>query len=211
LAESLAAERRVIEQYRRANQEPLTLVAANLRYFVRKHAGEEPIVLGQRLKEFPSIVLKIRREPTMRLSQMQDVGGCRAVVLRQGTAYDIAEDLTRQRRWDVVDVDDYVVRPQSTGYRAVHLTVRKSGRLIEAQIRTHYQHGWAELIEALDRRSEWGPDVDLKHGVGPEPVIAWYRRLAELIDAAGRGIIIEEEELQGLSEQEAMLNEFRPD
>ena len=61
---------------------PLSRVAANLRYHV---AAEEAEVAGriditQRLKRRPTIFNKLDREPTMQLTQMQDIGGVRARV-----------------------------------------------------------------------------------------------------------------------------------
>jgi hypothetical protein len=212
LATSLPDQRTTIEQYRRMHRAPLTLVAANLRYYVVKHLGSEaPVVIGQRLKEFPSIVLKVRREPTMRLSQMQDVGGCRAVVLLQEAVYEIANDLSRQKRWQVVDVDDYVTRPQASGYRAVHLTVRKDRRLIEVQLRTTTQHHWAEMIEAADRSRAFGPGVDLKHAIGPTVVRDYYQEFASVLalSETSRGHSPElQDRLAGLAALGARLDEY---
>jgi len=35
------------------------------------------VEVTQRLKRVPTIVDKLRREPTMQLASMQDIGGCR--------------------------------------------------------------------------------------------------------------------------------------
>ncbi len=37
-------------------------------------------LISQRLKRFPAIFVKLRRFKHMKLSQMQDIGGCRAVL-----------------------------------------------------------------------------------------------------------------------------------
>lgn len=38
------------------------------------------VIVSRRIKRLSSIILKLRQNPTMNLTQMQDVGGCRAVV-----------------------------------------------------------------------------------------------------------------------------------
>src|SRR5205809_639624 len=37
-------------------------------------------LIAQRLKRLPSIALKLRQNQNMKLSQMQDIGGCRAIM-----------------------------------------------------------------------------------------------------------------------------------
>ena len=58
----------------------LALVTANngLRSCLRTLRLEGEV--SQRLKRLPTIVDKLRREPTMKLSQMHDIGGCRVVL-----------------------------------------------------------------------------------------------------------------------------------
>jgi putative GTP pyrophosphokinase len=72
----------VVEEFRKAHAELLTKIAANLRYYVDRYSSIElsgrPIV-GQRLKRMRTIVDKLGREPTMALSWMEDMGGCRAL------------------------------------------------------------------------------------------------------------------------------------
>ena len=71
----------------------------------------------------------------------------------------------------VVDRRD---RP-SHGYRAVHLLVEQSGKLIEVQFRTLLQHLWAEVSEKLSDVIE----KEIKYGGGP---IEIAKPLAELSD-----------------------------
>lgn len=134
----------------------------------------------------------------MRLSQMQDVGGCRAVVSRLDVIYEIVADLERQGRWAIDHVDDYASSPQDTGYRAVHLIVRKNDRFIEVQLRTREQHTWAEIIEGADRSRVHGTEVDLKHGEGPSEVVGYYREIAEILSIGAAGEDISDERIQRL-------------
>jgi putative GTP pyrophosphokinase len=115
---------------------------------------------GRAAKSTASIVEKLRRE-SIRLTQMQDIAGCRIIV----------PDLRDQ---DLAVASLQKVSPQTTivdrrekpsyGYRAVHIIAKISGKLIEIQVRTTMQHLWAELSEKLS-------DViapEIKYGGGPD-------------------------------------------
>lgn len=93
---------------------------------------------------------------------MEDIAGCRAIL--PGGAAEVAGVLRRIRRnWDVIRVDDYVARPKNTGYRALHIVVRRDDHLVEIQLRTPAQHEWAEAIERWAARTGF----PLKDGDGP--------------------------------------------
>src|SRR2546430_16296750 len=66
----------VVSQYRAAHQYPLIKANMGLRSVVRSEGCV--VEVSQRLKRFPTILDKLHREPTMQLSTMQDIGGCRA-------------------------------------------------------------------------------------------------------------------------------------
>ena len=66
---------RVINMWRASHAGPLNTFRMNLRRRVR---GRSFVV--QRLKRLPSIISKLERLPRIRLSKMQDIGGCRAVL-----------------------------------------------------------------------------------------------------------------------------------
>jgi len=58
----------------------------------------------------------------------------------------------------VVDRREY----PNNGYRAVHVIVNQSGKLVEVQVRTVLQHGWAELSEKASDLI----DPEIKYGGG---------------------------------------------
>ena len=131
------AELRLLDEYRR------TFGPAYDRVVETIHRITDLPVSGRPAKSTSSIIEKLNRE-SIRLSQMQDVAGCRTVV------NDVAE---QDRTVDAiamafkdVSVLDRRVKP-SHGYRAVHLVVRESNKVIEVQIRTALQHVWAEMCE----------------------------------------------------------------
>jgi ppGpp synthetase/RelA/SpoT-type nucleotidyltranferase len=109
----------VLESFRGLFPYPLKKVTVGIRQFVERESTE--ILVAQRLKRFPSILAKLSRQPTMRLSQMQDVGGCRAVL--PGGKVEVEGVLNRIRAndWDIRVLTDYSITPRSTGYRAAHV------------------------------------------------------------------------------------------
>jgi putative GTP pyrophosphokinase len=185
--ESLA----VIDWWRSEHAKPLSRVAANLRY----HAAEEgDAVVSQRLKRVPTIIGKLRREPTMRLSTMADIGGVRAILPDQAAAYRVASRL--RRNWTITRFRDYVADPKEDGYRAIHLINRSRGRLIEIQLRTSLQDEWANLVETMSRAAFPG----MKFGNGPPEVRKLMHDFADLIANVDQDSDLSYEEFARLQE-----------
>lgn len=184
--------------FRAAHAYPLTKATVGLRQ--RVAAERCRIEVSQRLKRAPTIVDKLRREPTMALSKMRDIGGCRAVL-------DSVDELRRvERRYlssrssrILVDHHDYVKTPKASGYRAVHLTVTYDDRLIEVQLRTRVMHEWAVTVERLTSRV----GEDFKSGEGSEHVLAFLQAASEAMA---------EEELNGHVHPDvaARVSQLRP-
>jgi putative GTP pyrophosphokinase len=169
----------IIDWWREEHARPLSRVAANLRRYADQH--ESPKVT-QRLKRFPTVVGKLLREPTMKLSRMADIGGVRAVLPDQAAAYSVASQL--RRNWTIIKFRDYVAEPKADGYRALHLIDRNYGRRIEVQLRTRLQDAWANSVEADARRVAPG----LKFGAGPQALRDFYVALGELLAIADQGL-----------------------
>jgi hypothetical protein len=68
----------IINNWRSSHSFPLQCLKMTLLRRAKKVDPEA--IVAQRLKRMSSIEAKLRRFPEMRLSQMQDIGGCRAVV-----------------------------------------------------------------------------------------------------------------------------------
>ncbi|MFZ0664224.1 MAG: RelA/SpoT domain-containing protein [Acidimicrobiales bacterium] len=169
----------VVWQYRALFGYPTTKVNANLRHYVRKTGAE---LVTQRWKRLPRMADKLVRHPNMRLSQMQDVGGCRAILPDQNAVNSVLTGL--RRNWDIITVDDYVATPQITGYRAIHVMVRKDNLPVEVQLRTVGQQDWADEIERIDGLL---PGWSLKDGDGPDDVVAYTKLLATVIASQEAG------------------------
>jgi putative GTP pyrophosphokinase len=162
----------MIDWWRGLHARPLTSVGANLRHYVKPHGH---ILVTQRLKRLPTVIDKLLREPKMKLSQMADIGGCRALLPDQAAVYGVAKRL--RKNWDVTRTRDYAAEPKTSGYRAVHLIVRRKGRLIEVQLRTPTQDAWANQVEDDSRRV----GRDFKGRRGQAEVHDYYVVVSELL------------------------------
>jgi ppGpp synthetase/RelA/SpoT-type nucleotidyltranferase len=161
--------------WRSLHARPLSRVAANLRYHVgaEKAKVSGQIDITQRLKRRPTIFNKLEREPTMQLTQMQDIGGVRARLPSLSHLYAVSRRL--RKTWTIVRTKDYVKSPRDSGYRAIHHIVRRSDRLVEVQLRTVLQDAWANQVEEDSRRLA----VGYKFGSGEAEVHDYYRLFSE--------------------------------
>jgi len=130
-------------------------------------------VSGRPAKSTTSIIEKLNRE-SIRLSQIQDIAGCRAVVSDSLEQNQAVERLTKA--FEDVEVQDRRAKP-SHGYRAVHVIVREDGKLIEVQIRTLLQQVWAEVSEKLADVI----DPSIKYGGGPAEVRQSLDRMTTIV------------------------------
>jgi len=137
---------------------------------------------GRSAKSTSSIIEKLRRE-SIRLTQMQDIAGCRIILLNRKEQDALVEQL--RRIFTMSSVVDRRRAP-SHGYRAVHVVPMIAGKAVEIQVRTRFQHLWAELSERLSDVVDPG----LKYGAGPEE----HREF--LMTVASRLAVFEEAELE---------------
>ncbi len=96
----------------------------------------------------------------MRLSQMQDIAGCRTTVKDIATQNNIVSAIVEIFPATIIDRREQ----PSHGYRAVHVIVRPNVLPIEIQVRTRLQHLWAEISEKLADKL----GIDVKYGGGPD-------------------------------------------
>ena len=186
----------VLVDYRSAHQYPLGKANMGLRSMVTT-AGC-PVEITQRLKRIPTIVDKLRREPTIRLSTMQDIGGCRAVLNSIDEIRRVERRLKKNR--PPVRVSDYITTPRDSGYRGVHVIVAYDDRMIEVQLRTQAMHEWAITVERLSGRL----GEDLKSGRGPHQVRDLLESISEAMAIEEAGGVVE----QVLSERVRELREL---
>ena len=144
---------RLLDDYRRSFGEAYEAVVQTIR-----QRGQFPT--GRLAKSTLSVVEKLRRE-SLRLSQMQDIAGCRVVVGNVVAQEQFVSSLITE--FPKASVMDRRNNP-SYGYRAVHIIAEISGKPIEIQVRTSLQHLWAEVSE----KSSDVLDPTIKYGGGSE-------------------------------------------
>ena len=169
LAETAAADadsiparhraREIVDDWRASHGYPLVTLRILLQERARRVDPEA--LVAQRLKRLASVEAKLRRFPTMKVSRMQDLGGCRAVLPSVRAVGELVELYrTGREEHDLVKESDYIDQPKSNGYRSLHRVYRYrsqasgnadwDGHCIEVQIRSRLQHGWATAVETVD-------------------------------------------------------------
>ena len=154
----------VLNNWRAIHSYPLHIFQMTLRNVSKKE--DKDSLISQRLKRATSIINKLNRkyegrEPSMQLSQMQDIAGCRAIVKNVGIAKKIDTDyyLRGNLKHKRVGKKDYIDFPKKEGYRGLHVIYEYksdkgktdyNGLRVEVQIRSRLQHLWATAVETVD-------------------------------------------------------------
>ena len=140
---------------------------------LRERARDAGAKVAQRHKRKRTIFDKLERLPSMNLSRMDDVAGCRLIFKRPKDLYAFRDNFHRarfnhkRRNPEEPDKYDYIKHPKDTGYRGVHdvyeydvnSEVGKplTGLYIEIQYRTLVQHAWATAVEVIGFITESQP------------------------------------------------------
>ena len=147
----------VINNFRQIHAWPLNTFQTTLR---KKGRLIDPnVIVAQRVKRLSSIRSKLERFPTLNLSQMQDIGGCRAILSDVKDVDRLVVDgyLGGNLKHTLHTDDDYISSPKSSGYRGRHLIYvynsdkveTYNGLKVEMQFRSQYQHAWATAVEVV--------------------------------------------------------------
>jgi len=120
----------------------------------------------------------------MKLSRMQDIGGCRAVLstvehVDRLTQYYLKE---AQFKHEFINKKDYIEKPKQSGYRSVHLVYKYrsdrsttyNGLQLELQFRSRLQHAWATAVETVGTFLK----QSLKASQGSEEWLEFFRLIA---------------------------------
>jgi hypothetical protein len=111
----------VLQNWRASHAMPLLTFRMGLTK--RAEKIELTPIIAQRLKRISSIMNKLSREPNMKLSQMQDLGGCRAIMSNIEAVGKLFH-LYRETTDDLFESEggmkcyDYIHTPKGDGYRA---------------------------------------------------------------------------------------------
>lgn len=148
----------IINNWRVAHNFPLNTFQWRLRWVAKKINPN--CLVAQRIKRLASIKLKLELQPDMKLSQMQDLGGCRAIMKDIGELdqlVNVYKHESRGIKHKLHKEQDYIIEPKISGYRGVHLIYKYGSdkstdykdMRIEIQIRTLMQHAWATAVETV--------------------------------------------------------------
>lgn len=153
----------ILDEFRSSHAYPLHIFQVNLKNnSLRK---DKTALVSQRLKRASSIIKKLNRVyrvgSAIRLSQIQDIAGCRVVVKNYATSRELFEFYLKGRnlKHKFVKSNDYVTYPKEDGYRSFHIVyeyksdkgkTNYNGLKVEIQIRTKLQHLWATAVETVD-------------------------------------------------------------
>lgn len=116
---------------------------------------EAGFTVSSRLKNTGTIVEKLRRLRSAHLGNIQDLAGARIVLSggdtgRQDRVVASLVEKFSQHGWKCKKIDRRVVPVQ--GYRAVHIVTHVQDLPVEVQVRTSWQHEWAEFMEKVSDR-----------------------------------------------------------
>ncbi|MES2681052.1 MAG: RelA/SpoT domain-containing protein [Bacteroidota bacterium] len=181
-SEDLSTALDVINNWRAAHNFPLNTFQIRLRDKAKQI--DPQCLIAQRIKRLSSIRSKLMRIDGLKLAQIQDIGGCRAIV-KDINSVDKLVDIYKHRasrglKHVLFAEDDYIFeKPKESGYRSAHLVYQyKSDKneiynnlKIEVQIRSILQHTWATSVETVDTFT----GQSLKSGIGD---LEWKRFFA---------------------------------
>ena len=174
---------KVIDNWRAAHAFPMHVIYMHLRRMAENHPD---IIVAERLKRLDSIVNKLKREKSMSLWEMQDLGGCRFVVPKLEDVYTYSNRYeSSSKRHVLIETYDYINEPKKTGYRGLHKVYQyhsdktesyNKNMLIELQFRTHLQHLWATAVETIGLFTK----QNIKAGQGTDDDKQFFRVVSSL-------------------------------
>lgn len=167
----------IVDTWRENHIVPLTEITLKLQEWLKDFKKE--YYLAQRLKRKPQIIRKLNRL-SVRLSQLQDIGGCRIIfpnnaIIDEFIAF--ITDKSKKGKYFVINkITDYRDKGRDiSGYRAVHLILERNGYKVELQLRSNIQHYWCESIE----RTSVIYGKHLKENEGDPMVIKYFKLLSD--------------------------------
>ena len=211
-----AAALLIVNNWRGIHAFPLNTFQMGLRRRGQKFTND--FVVAQRIKRLSSIELKLSLRSSMKLTQMQDIGGCRAILRTvAGVRSMIHSFKSSDLKHKLLTEDDYINSPKLSGYRGIHLVYAyNSDRSetyndlkVEVQIRSQMQHAWATSVEVV------GTLVDqaLKSSLGDPGWLRFFQLMSsELARREGEPLVPDtpEDVRQARVELIDLINTYKP-
>jgi ppGpp synthetase/RelA/SpoT-type nucleotidyltranferase len=141
---------------------------------------EHDSLVVARLKRYSTIANKMTRFPSMKLSQLDDIAGCRIIFKDEASIYKFLATIQSNDEISILKVKDYIKEPRDSGYKSLHLIVsaQNNSRKVEIQVRTFEHHSWSTLVEITDTIFE----TKLKEESLPEDFFFALKALSKPID-----------------------------
>ena len=201
----------ILENFRSIHIHPLIVFRMSLQRKSKTISND--VLISQRLKRAPSIVNKLKIQKNMSLSQMQDVGGLRAVLNNLTDVYKLKEFIRSGEKQaafksTLLKEIDYIKDPKESGYRSIHLVYRygkntspESQCRIEIQIRTKIHHAWATAVEVIGTYLR----QPLKQSFGDQELLDLFKEISKVF------ILVENEEndIELFKKTSAKINELK--
>ena len=208
---------RIIQNFREVHLYPLMLIKNHLTRAVKRESKKA--IVARRLKRLPTIIDKLER-PTLdgkkdnaiKLTRMQDIGGCRAIVPNLNQLNNLHDRLNSSNSVHKIIKTDNYLTPKESGYGGIHLVYSCFDESeeennwkkikIEVQLRTELQHSWATSLEIIDTLE----DVNLKTSLeGHENLRRFFKVAGRLVAHKEKACTIEKDELLELKKELAVL------
>lgn len=148
---------RIAYDWRASHAYPMRRIRQELRanLYIARMKG----LTAARLKRMSSIRKKLERN-TITLAQIQDIGGCRAILHDSNSVMALIQSYREgNTSHKVREERSYIEMPRPSGYRSHHIVLEfrpgdraeepYEGRRIELQLRTRLQHSWATAVESM--------------------------------------------------------------
>lgn len=183
-----------IQNFREFHLYPLMLLKNQLVRTANK--VNKKIIVARRLKRLPTIINKLERPSldghganSIRITSMQDIAGCRAIVKNTKQLFELKKRLESSRSvHKIIRTRDYLVQPKESGYGGLHLiyscyegqNVHHTWKRakVEIQLRTELQHSWATSLEIID--TLMGIELKTSHG-GHEKLRRYFSLAGQLV------------------------------
>lgn len=175
----------ILENFRSIHVKPLGAFRILIQRQIERMGIE--VSISQRLKRAPSIIRKLKIQERMSLSQMQDIGGLRAVVSSITEVHELSDLLSVSEKQPAFKSTflkefDYISSPKDTGYISLHLVYKYDKNVpldeqcrIEVQIRTKIQHAWATAIEVIGTYL----NQPLKQSFGNQDLLELFKEISK--------------------------------